>query len=84
MNPSIDAGIIFTCQPVDIMQMASNASANIIFPSYGYMNEDMVKQAQNDGISVYPWTIDDPEIFEKFVEMGVDGIVTNKLIEKNK
>lgn len=84
MNPSIDAGIIFTCQPVDIMQMASNASSNIIFPSYRYMNEDMVKQAQNDGISVYPWTIDDPEIFEKFVEMGVNGIVTNKLIEKSK
>ncbi|MEN6292792.1 MAG: glycerophosphodiester phosphodiesterase family protein [Methanobacterium sp.] len=84
MNPSVDAGIIFTCQPVDVMQMASNASANIIFPSYRYMNEDMVKQAKNNGISVYPWTIDDPEIFEKFVEMGADGIVTNKLIEKSK
>ena len=84
MNHSINAGIIFAGQPVDVMQMASNASANIIFPSYKYMNEDMVKQAQNGGISVYPWTIDDPEIFEKFVEMGVDGIVTNKLIEKSK
>ena len=84
MNPSVDAGIIFACQPVDVVQMASNASANIIFPSYEYMNEDMVKQAQNEGISVYPWTIDEPEIFKKFVEMGVDGIVTNKLIEKSK
>ncbi|MEL7671269.1 glycerophosphodiester phosphodiesterase family protein [Methanobacterium sp.] len=83
-DPSVDAGIIFTCQPVDVNQMVSNACANIIFPSYRYMNEDMVKQAQNKGISVYPWTIDDPEIFEKFVEMGVDGIVTNKLIEKCK
>jgi glycerophosphoryl diester phosphodiesterase len=83
-DPSVDAGIIFTCQPVDVNQMVSNAGANIIFPSYRYMNEDMVKQAQNKGISVYPWTIDDPEIFEKFVEMGVDGIVTNKLIEKCK
>lgn len=82
MNHSVDAGIIFTGQPVDVNQMASNACANIIFPSYRYMNEDMVKQAKNKGISVYPWTIDNPEIFEKFVEMGVDGIVTNKLIEK--
>lgn len=84
MNPSINAGIIFACQPIDVVQMVSNARANIIFPSYKYMNEDMVKQAQNEGISVYPWTIDDPEIFEKFVEMGVDSIVTNKLIEKSK
>lgn len=84
INPSIDAGIIFACQPVDVSQMAFNASANMIFPSYRYINEDMIKQAQNNGISVYPWTIDDPEIFKKFVEMGVDCIVTNKLIEKRK
>jgi glycerophosphoryl diester phosphodiesterase len=84
INSSIDAGIIFACQPVDVKQMASNASANIIFPSYKYINEDMVKQAQNNGISVYPWTIDDPETFEKFVKMDVDCIVTNKLIEKIK
>jgi len=84
MSPSVDAGIIFTCQPVDVNHMASNASTNIIFPSYRYMNEDMVKKAHRNGILVYPWTIDNPEIFEKFVEMGVDGIVTNKLIEKSK
>ena len=84
MNPSVDAGIIFTGQPVDVKQMASNACANVIFPSYRYMNEDMVKQAKNNGTSIYPWTIDDPEIFKKFVKMGVDGIVTNKLIEKSK
>ena len=84
INHSVDAGIIFTCQPVDVNQMASNACAHIIFPSYRYMNEDMVKQAHNNGISVYPWAIDNPELFEKFVEMGADGIVTNKLIEKGK
>ena len=84
MNPSVDAGIIFTGQPVDVKQMASNACANVIFPSYRYMNEDMVKQAKNNGTSIYPWTIDDPEIFKKFVKMGVDGIVTNKLVEKSK
>jgi len=27
-------------------------------------------------------TIDDPAVFEKFAKMGVDGVVTNKLIGK--
>ncbi|MGB9979599.1 glycerophosphodiester phosphodiesterase [Methanobacterium sp.] len=84
INSSIDAGIIFACQPVDINQMALNASANIIFPSYKYLDEDLIKQAHKNEISVYPWTIDDDRIFEKLVEMNVDGIVTNKLIEKDK
>ena len=82
LNPSINAGIIFVCQPVDVSQMAFNAGANIIFPSHRYMNEDLVKEAKKKGIFVYPWAIDDPSVFEKFAEMGVDGIITNKLIDK--
>ena len=84
MNPSVDVGIIFTCQPVNVNQMVSNAGANILFPGYRYVDEDMIKQAHNNGISVYPWTIDDKRIFEKLVEICVDGIVTNKLIERSK
>lgn len=82
MNHSVDAGIIFTCQPVDVNQMASNACANVIFPGYKYLDDDLIKQAHRNGILVYPWTVDDEGMFEKLVGMGVDGIVTNKLIEK--
>lgn len=81
LNPQVNAGIIFTCQPVNVSQMTFNAHADIIFPGHKYMNIEMVKKVKKQGIIVYPWTIDDPEIFKKFVKMGVDGIVTNKLIE---
>ena len=84
INPSVDAGIIFACQPVDVNPMVSNAGANVIFPGYKYLDEDLIKQAHGNGISVYPWTVDDEGMFEKLVEMGVDGIVTNKLVEKCK
>jgi len=82
LDPSINAGIIFVCRPVDVIQIAFNANANIIFPSHRYMNENMVKEAKKHDITVYPWAIDDPDMFKKFAEMGVNGIVTNKLIEK--
>ena len=82
INPSVDAGIIFSCQPVNVNQMASSACANVIFPGYKYLDEELIEQAHENGISVYPWTVDDEGMFEKLVEMGVDGIVTNKLVEK--
>jgi len=82
MDSDINAGIIFVGQPVNVGQMASAANANIIFPSYRYMDEELVKDAKKYGLSVYPWTIDDPEIFEKFVRINVDGIVTNKLMDR--
>lgn len=82
LDPILDTGIIFVGQPVNVHKLAFDAKATIIFPSYRYMNEKMIKQAKKHGITVYPWVIDDPEIFNKFAEMGVDGIVTNKLMEQ--
>lgn len=84
LNSNLNTGIIFVGQPVNVDKLASDANARIIFPSYRYMNNEMVKQAKEHGITVYPWAIDDIEIFEKFTEMGVDGIVTNKLMGKIK
>ncbi len=82
--PDIDAGIIFVGQPVDPGQMASAANANVIFPSYRYMDEDLVGNAKDNGLTVYPWAIDDPKVFKIFSEMGVDGIVTNSLFDLQK
>lgn len=75
----IDAGIIFVGDPVNIHKLAADSGANVIFPSYRYMSEELVKNAKNHGLTVYPWTIDDPQTFKRFADMGVDGIVTNKL-----
>lgn len=82
LNSDLDTGIIFVGQPVNVHKLAFDANASIIFPSYRYMNEEMVKKAKEHGITVYPWAIDDFSIFEKFAKMGVDGVVTNKLLNQ--
>jgi glycerophosphoryl diester phosphodiesterase len=81
-NFKIDAGIIFVGEPVSVHKLTADANANIIFPSYRYMTEELVKNAKNHDLTIYPWAIDDENIFSKFAEMGVDGIVTNKLIKR--
>jgi len=78
----VDAGIIFVGEPVNIGRLADEANANVIFPSYRYMSEELVKNAKKHNLTVYPWVIDDPEVFKKFKNMGVDGIITNKLIKR--
>ena len=75
-------GKTFVGEPVNIHKLAADANANIIFPSYRYITKDLVVKAQKHGLTVYPWAIDDEKIFNKFASLGVDGIVTNKLIGK--
>jgi glycerophosphoryl diester phosphodiesterase len=81
---NIDAGIIFVGEPVNAGKLAADANANVIFPSFRYMTEELVKNAKKHGLTVYPWAIDDQQTFDKFAEMDVDGIVTNKLIKAKK
>ena len=81
-NSKFDLGIIFVGEPVNIQNVAGDANANIIFPSYRYMTKDLVVKAQKHDLTVYPWAIDDEKIFDKFALMGVNGVITNKLIRK--
>ena len=42
-----------------------------------YPDEQMITDAHARGLKVIPWTIDDPETMNYFIDLGVDGIITN-------
>lgn len=44
---------------------------------YNFVTEDLVQLAHSNGLSVFPWTVDNPEDMLRFLQMGVDGIITN-------
>lgn len=37
-----------------------------------------VRGARGNNIAVHPWTIDDPADIQRFLDMGVDGIITDR------
>ncbi|MGB9659552.1 MAG: glycerophosphodiester phosphodiesterase [Nitrososphaerales archaeon] len=78
LNPTIKTGVIFKCHPIKPAELALNAHADSLFPEHKYVSEEMVKGAHENNLKIYPWTIDDPNRANQLIEMGVDGIVTNK------
>ncbi len=78
LNPTIKTGVIFKCHPVKPVDLALNANSDSLFPEHKYVSEEMVKEAHENDLKIYPWTIDDPNRANQLIEMGVDGIVTNK------
>jgi glycerophosphoryl diester phosphodiesterase len=42
-----------------------------------YPDAKMIADAHSRGLKVIPWTIDDPATMDYFIELGVDGIITN-------
>jgi glycerophosphoryl diester phosphodiesterase len=42
-----------------------------------FTTSEMVEQAHSLGLKVIPWTIDDRATLEYYIDLGVDGIITN-------
>jgi glycerophosphoryl diester phosphodiesterase len=42
------------------------------------MTERFIREAHAKNIAVEPWTVDDPELMQQYIEWGVDGIITDR------
>lgn len=42
------------------------------------MTERFIREAHAKNIKVEPWTVDDPELMQQYIEWGVDGIITDR------
>jgi len=82
LDPDMETGIIFACQPIKAWKLALDADADVIFPRSEFVDNKMIESAHKHMISVYPWTIDERDRAKALIKMGVDGIVTNKLIDR--
>jgi len=54
------------------------AGGNSWGPHYKSVTSEGVEEAHRLGISVYPWTVDDRKAMIRLMDMGVDGIITNR------
>lgn len=47
-------------------------------PYFRALTPEVVAEIKSHHISIYPWTIDEPEVFRILLALGVDGILTNR------
>lgn len=78
LEPGIRTGVIFYGRPVRISRLAIDATADVLCPHYTYVDVGMVREAKEQGLRIYPWTVNQPDDMRRLIDMEVDGIVTNK------
>jgi glycerophosphoryl diester phosphodiesterase len=53
------------------------AGGTVWAPNQGSLTREDLKSAQQLGIQVIPWTVNDPAVADRLIEWGVDGIISD-------
>jgi glycerophosphoryl diester phosphodiesterase len=61
-----------------IVKIAQNNFYSL-HPHYSVTNKEIVEFAHSYGLKVITWTVNDGEIMDKLIEIGVDGIITDDI-----
>ncbi len=60
------------------VQAGKAINADIISPFYKEVTAEIVGEAHSLGLKVIPWTVNTKEEMEAMIDMGVDGIITDR------
>lgn len=60
-----------------VPRLVHAAGAKVWSPNAGALTPALLKEAHDLGLTVLPWTVNDPADMERLVEWGVDGIITD-------
>lgn len=75
--PEIRVSALYNGAPRDFVSIAREARAEIVSPIFKLVTPEQVEAAHRAGLEVVPWTANTPEVWEKLVAAGVDGIITD-------
>jgi glycerophosphoryl diester phosphodiesterase len=60
------------------IQNAKKFQADAIHPFYRMISKKLVKWAKENNVKINAWTVDSPQVWDKLIEKGVSGIITNQ------
>ena len=62
----------------DYIKAVIELGADMSTPEYKEVSPELVAEAHALGIRIIPWTVNAPADMEQLIDMGVDGIITDK------
>jgi glycerophosphoryl diester phosphodiesterase len=78
MEPGLERAILIVgTAPVSPAELVRQAGAQVYCPEIDFLDEWQVRQIHEAGFKVIPWTVNDPEDWQKLLDWGVDGITTD-------
>ena len=77
LAPEIQLAALYGGPARDFVEIAREAGAQIVAPTYQLVTPEQVKAAHAAGLQVIPWTANKPEDWDRLIAAGVDAIITD-------
>lgn len=78
MEPGLTGAVLLAeTVPVAPAELIERADAQVYCPGYLFLDETIVRQVHSAGARVLPWTVNQPEHWQRLLDWGVDGITTD-------
>jgi glycerophosphoryl diester phosphodiesterase len=77
LNSNIPIGVLTEEDLDTALAFAEKIKAYSIHPDYQLLNAENVKQMQEKGFLVFPWTVDKEEDIQRIKSYNVDGIISD-------
>lgn len=77
INPHIHLGVLTQASVAEAREWAAEFNAKAIHPHFSLLTGSNVKKAQQAGLKVYTWTVNEPEDIARIKTYNVDGIISD-------
>jgi glycerophosphoryl diester phosphodiesterase len=78
LEPGLTGAVIIAeTAPVAPAELLARADAQVYCPGYLFLDAALVRSVQAAGGRVLPWTVNQPEHWQRLLDWGVDGITTD-------
>lgn len=78
LEPRLTAGVLVAeTAPVAPADLVRRADAQFYCPSFQFLDNVQVRQLHAEGVRIVPWTVNEPDAWQRLLDWGVDGITTD-------
>ena len=77
LNKEVPIAVLTDRDPLEAIPFAKKIKAYAINPKYSLLTNKNSKIIKDEGIKLFPWTVNDPSDIKSLISLGVDGIITD-------
>ncbi len=81
LRPEVCVGMICAGEWLSLWVEVERLRPEVLMPHWAQTTPRLVEEAHRRGLVVYPWIVNRRDLWEIFLEMGVDGIVTDEFAQ---